>query len=275
MKAVFKIGSSEELNPSQAVLLMEVGEMHCCFAIVDFANQMMVQLGYYTADEKDNGDVLEKILESNAELKQSFRQTIIGYYLPESILIPSKFYHYEETQAMLQAIHEKGQYIVVSESIADWQMYNAYHVPTTIHEFLSRWYSTGNFWHVYSVILKSGIEQSEGGNLLVDFKTDTFSVVAIKNNSLLLAQIFSYTKSEDVLYWLLKICNQFSLSQNEVKLVLSGLIDKQSAVFKELYQYFINIEFATIDNDIQLSGDFDEYPIHFFSSLFKLASCAS
>ncbi len=275
MKAVFKIGNSEELNSSQAVLLMEVGETHCCFAIIDYANQMMVQLGYYTAEEKDNGDILEKILETHAELKQSFRQTIISYYVPENILIPSKFYHYEETQAMLQALYGKGQNIAVSESIAEWQLYNAYHVPKTIHEFLSRWYSTGNFWHVYSVILKKGIKQSEGGNLVVDFKTDTFSVVAIKNNSLLLAQIFSYVKSEDVLYWLLKICKQFSLSQKEVKLILSGLIDKQSAVFKDLYQYFINIEFASIDNDIQLSGDFDEYPVHFFSSLYKLASCAS
>jgi len=275
MKSVFKIGNSEELNSSQASLLMEVGETHCCFAIVDYANQMMVQLCYYTTDEKDNGEVLEKILEAHPELKQSFRQTIIGYYVPETILIPSAFYRYEETQALLQALYEKGQNVVVSESIAGWQLYNAYHVPAAIHEFLSRRYSSGNFWHSYSIILKNGIEQSEGGNLVIDFKTDSFSVVAVKSNSLLLGQIFSYTKSGDVLYWLLKICKQFSLSQNEVKLVLSGLIDKQSAVFKELYQYFTNIEFTTLENDIQLSRDFDEYPVHFFSSLYKLVSCVS
>jgi len=275
VKAVFKIGNSEELNSSQAVLLMEVGEMHCCFAILDYANQMMLQLGYYTAEEKDNGDMLEKVLEANTELKQSFRQTIIGYYLPESILIPSRFYRYEETQAMLNAMYEKGQDITVSESVPEWQLYNAYHVPEKIHGLLTRWYSTGNFWHVYSIILRNGIEQSEGGNLVVDFKTDTFMVMAIKNNSLLVTQIFSYAKSEDVLYWLLKVCKQFSLPQTEVKVVLSGLIDRQSAVFKELYQYFLNIEFTTVENDIQLSGDFDEYPVHFFSSLYKLASCAS
>jgi len=275
MKAVFKIGSSEELNSSQAVLLMEVGEMHCCFAILDYANQMMVQLGYYIADKKDNGEMLEKILEIHPELKQSFRQTIIGYYLPENVLIPAKFYRFEETQAMLESMYEKDRHIVVSESIAEWQMYNAYQVPATIHQFLSRWYSTGHFWHVYSTILKYGIEQQDGGNLLVDFKTDSFSVVAIKDNSLLLAQIFSYTTSGDVLYWLLKICKQFLLSRDDVKLMMSGLIDKQSAVFKELYQYFRQIEFATIDNDIQASGDFDEYPGHFFSSLYKLASCVS
>jgi hypothetical protein len=90
-----------------------------------------------------------------------------------------------------------------------------------------------------------------------------------------LAQIFPYIKVEDILYWLLDICRQFSLPQTEVKLVLSGLIEKKSAIFKELYQYFLNIEFASVTDDIRLSGDFYEYPSHFFSSLFKLALCVS
>lgn len=275
MKTVFKIGSSEELNSSQAVLLMEVSERHCCYGIIDFANQMMVQLGYYAADEKNGPHVLQKIIEDNDELKQSFRQTIISYYMPENMLIPSKLYRYEETQAMLQSMYETGRNVAVTESIDEWQLYNAYHVPAALHELLGRQFAAGNFWHSFSITLKNGIKQHENGDLLIDFRTDSFSVVAVKGNSLLLAQIFSYVRSEDVLFWLLKICHELSLSQNEVVVVLSGLIDKQSAVFKELYQYFLNIEFETLEVDIQLSGDFEEYPVHFFSSLYKLASCVS
>jgi hypothetical protein len=275
MKPVFKIGNSEELNSAQAVLLMEVGGIHCCFAIMDYANQMIVQLGYYTADERDNGNILQMVLERHNELKQSFRQTIIGYYFPENILIPSRFYRFEETQSMLQTMYEKDQNLVVSEAVAEWKMYNSYYVPTAMHELLSRRFSTGNFWHMHSVILKNDIGDYIAGKVFVDFKTDSFSVVAFANNSLLLAQIYYYSKAEDVLYWLLKTCEQHSLSQNEIQLVLSGLIDRQSAVFKELYQYFLNIEFATVENDIQLSGAFDDYPVHFFSSLYKLVSCGS
>jgi Protein of unknown function (DUF3822) len=275
MKQVFKIGSSEELNPSQAVLLMEIGETHCCFAIFDYANQMMLQLDYYTADEKDRTDILHTVLDAHAELKQSFRQAIIGYYMPENILIPSKLYQYDQSQVMLEAMYEKDKKTIVTESIAEWQLYNAYCVPSSIHRLLERTYATGNFWHVYSIILKNGIQKQESGTLIVDFKTDTFCAVLTKGDSLLLAQIFSYTRSGDVLYWLLKICEQLSLSQAEVSVVLSGLIDKQSAVFKELYQYFLNVEFASVENDIRLSRDFEDYPAHFFSSLYKLASCVS
>jgi hypothetical protein len=52
---------------------------------------------------------------------------------------------------------------------------------------------------------------------------------------------------------------------------LSGLIDKQSALYKELYQYFINIEFS--EAGWNMAGT--EYPAHFFTSLNDLAQCVS
>ena len=115
----------------------------------------------------------------------------------------------------------------------------------------------------------------EGSSMIVDFKTDSFSVVARQNGSLLLAQIFNYTSAADVLYYLLKICKQFSLPQNEVHVFLSGLVDKQSAMFKELYQYFLNIQFASLQNQVKLGESFNDYPEHYFTSLSRLAACVS
>ncbi len=275
MKPVFKIGNSGDLNASEANLLMEIGETHCCFAVTDHANQMMMQSVYYAAEENDRDDMLKKVLQGHPELKRTFRQTVIGYYMRENILIPSKLYHFEETKKLLQALYEKEQNTTISESVSEWQLYNAYNVPVSLHELLSRSFATGNFWHVYSVILKNRIDQQEGGTLIVDFKTDSFSVVVIKNNSILLAQIFAYAKPADILYWLLKTCKECSLSQNEVRLSISGLIDKQSAIYKVLDQYFLNIGFASATNGVKLSNPFHDYPVHFFSSLYKLAACVS
>lgn len=275
MKPVFKIGHSDDLNTSQANLLMEIGESHCCFAIANHADRMMIQSVFYAAEDSDRDDLLKKVLQAHPELKQSFRQTVIGYYMRENILIPSKLYHFEETKKLLQALYEKEQNSAISESVSEWQLYNAYNVPVSLHELLSRSFATGNFWHVYSITLKNRIEQQEGGKFIIDFKTDSFSIVVIKDNSILLAQIFAYSKPADILYWLLKICREFSLDQNEVSLLLSGLIDRKSAIYKDLDQYFLNIEFASIINGVRLSNQFHEYPVHFFSSLYKLAACVS
>ena len=274
MKQVFKIGSSEELNPSQAVLLLEVGETYCCFGIVDHATQTLLQSGYFTSEEKDNAGILQQVVDQHAELRSSFHQAVIGYYTPENILVPEKYYRYEETQSILQTLYDKGQHVMISESLSAWQLYNAYYVPAGVHEFISRHFTNGNFWHVYSAALKNEMEHQEGARLMVDFKTDSFSVILTQDNALLLAQIFTYTNKEDVLYYLLNICKQFSLSQNEIKLEVSGLIDRESNVYKELYQYFNRIGFASHQNGLKLSESFRDYPVHFFSSLFKLVSCA-
>jgi len=275
MKPVFKIGTSEDLNASQANLLMEIGETHCCFAVANHADRMMTQSVYYAAEDNDRDDLLKKVLQAHPELKRSFRQTVIGYYMTENILIPSKVYHFEETKKLLQALYEKEQNTTISESVSEWQLYNAYNVPVSLHELLSRSFATGNFWHVYSVSLKNRIEKQEGGKLIIDFKTDSFSTLVLKDSSVLLAQIFAYSKPADILYWLLKICKEFSLDRNEVRLSISGLIDKRSAIYKDLEQYFLDIEFASIANGVRLSNPFHEYPVHFFSSLYKLAACVS
>ena len=79
----------------------------------------------------------------------------------------------------------------------------------------------------------------------------------------------------DVLYYLLKICSGFSISQKEVKLVLSGFLEKQSLLYRELYNYFVRVSFQQIPDFIKLSRSFNEYPAWFFSSLFNLATCVS
>ena len=111
--------------------------------------------------------------------------------------------------------------------------------------------------------------------IFVDFKTDEFSVVAIKENKLLLCQTFAYTAPDDVLYYLLKCCQQFNLSQQQAKMFLSGLIEKDSVLYRELYKYFIHLEFESLSGDIKLTAALTIHPDHYYSSISKLAACVS
>ncbi len=140
-----------------------------------------------------------------------------------------------------------------------------------MHNWTSKQFAAGKFWHQYSVAIKNLKATDEAGYLIVDFRTDDFTIFVAANNKLLLAQTFVYTTPEDVLFQLLKICEQFSLSQKTVVLSLAGMIDQQSALYKELHQYFLHIEFRNASWNIPD----DEYPAHFFTSLNDLAQCAS
>ncbi|MCW3119156.1 MAG: hypothetical protein JWM28_3238 [Chitinophagaceae bacterium] len=232
------------------------------------------RLVYYETDDEEK--LLNNVFAAHDEFNLHFSEVLINYSFPQSVTVPSKFYNYGDGKKMLQLMHgdEEGE-AVLAEHLPEWQLYNVYEVPKPVYGWISRRFHSGKYWHSYTSSLNNFLADAGSDSFLVDFKTGQFSVIVIKAGKFQLAQTFAYTEPADVLYYLLKICNEFSVSQKEVKLVLSGFLEKQSTLYRELYNYFVRVSFQQIPDFIKLSGSFEEYPAYFFSSLFKLATCAS
>ncbi len=270
VKQLFHIEQENGDEMVQQVLALRVGEKHCCFAITDKTGDRLYSLAYYSVDELQ-GNPVRDIFNQHEELNHPFYKVLISYDHPQSTLVPAQHYRQEDAGLLLSTLYgTHGQTAVVSESIPDWQVYNVYEVPVELHDWFRQRFAAGKYWHQFTLSTRDADADPEG-RLLVDFRTDDFAVLAAAGGKLLLTQTFLYSTPEDVLYYLLKICQQFGLSQQKVQVSLSGLIDKQSVLYKELYQYFIHLEFR----EARWSIPDSEYPAHFFTSLNDLARCAS
>jgi len=237
---------------------------------MDYLSKELVEFGYFIAE--DETDYLQ-FLDETGLMNNRYYQTAVAYDANESVQIPSVIYKYEDGQIHLDATHGKTIHTnVISENISSLNLYNVYRMPASLHSSISRKFLSGKFWHLYTVILKNVTSQQQG-TLFIDFKTDEFSVVVLKENKLMLCQTFAYAAPEDVLYYLLKCCHQFDLTQQQVQLFLSGLIEKDSALYRELYKYFINLEFESLARDIKLTTALTIHPEHYYSSISKLAAC--
>ena len=237
---------------------------------MNYLSKELVEFGYFTAE--DEADYL-KFLEETGLMNNRYYQAAVAYDANESVQIPSVIYKYEDGQLHLDTLYGKTIHAhIISETIPALNLFNIYRVPASLHSSISRKFLTGKFWHVYTVILKSA-PLNQAGAVFIDFKTDEFSVVALKENKLLLCQTFGYSAPEDVLYYLLKCCQQLNLSQQQVQLFLSGLIEKDSALYRELYKYFIHLEFESLSKDIKLTAALTIHPQHYYSSISKLAAC--
>jgi len=109
--------------------------------------------------------------------------------------------------------------------------------------------------------------------LFVEFSPGEIMIQLWIKQKLHLFRFFPYETSEDVLYILVRICRVFDIPREAVCLRLSGLIDKDSAIYRELYHYFLDLSFDSGDPLVKLSGDFNGYPAHYFSSIRNLAAC--
>ncbi|HTD95155.1 MAG TPA: DUF3822 family protein [Chitinophagaceae bacterium] len=273
MKQEFNISTGKTEEPSNQLLSIRVGEKHFGFSITNSHTGELYKLVWYTSAEMDEKG-LNEVYQKHDELRQSFSQTVLCYDHPQSVLVPVTHYRQEDAQLLLQTMFGpalKDQ--CKQEDVPGWQLQNIYSVPKDVFDWTYENFAGGTYWHTYTVGIRKIEATNFEGSLSVDFRADDFSVIASKGSKLLLAQTYEYFTPADVIYYLLNVCRQFAFSQDTVRVALSGLIDKQSTLYNELYQYFLHVRFR--EAEWALPPGEQEYPSHFFTSLNDLAQCAS
>lgn len=266
VKKVFEIISPSAEQVIQPVLSIRAGLNHFAYVITERATGEIRKLEYFTGDGYDQQSVSELIRTLTAPGNPFYRVSIC-YDYPWSMFVPAPGFRHEDANLLKMPIISGT--VSITEFIPEWQLYAVYAAPAEIHRLFTTQFGTAKFYSQAGIILKHSKTALPGGYLAVDIRHTDFFVLAAKSGKLLAAQNYEYNTPEDVLYYLLRICHQFSLSQNAVQLRLSGLVDKQSTLFKDLYQYFIDLDFR--ETDWNMRGT--DYPAHFFTSLNDLSRC--
>ena len=269
MKELFHIVIDREKNEQQ-VLSLRLGGKHASFVITDKSGNELYELVYCSVEEWKM-EIQDDLFSKYPSIQNTFYQVNVSYDFPQTILMPSSVYDPGETKLLLETTYGilAGSNII-SELIPEWQLYNSYAVPEEILNWVNEKFPAAKTMHQYTLAVKKINSSGDGAYISVDFRKDDFTMLVAGNSRLLLARTLDYKTPDDVIYYLLKTCSQFSLAQMDVNLQVSGLIERDSALYKEMYQYFIHINFRDAS---WRSGN--EFPSHYFTSFNDLAQCAS
>jgi hypothetical protein len=189
---------------------------------------------------------------------------------PQAILFPHKYF--KRDYSALKAVYDLPAQAYFYDSIEEWQMVNAYAVPESIYDSLTDAFAKVQFIHCYTPAIKVYNGFVADNQLSVHFTGRYFRVLLKKEMAVQLVQTYAYKTPLDVVYYLLKICREFAVSQADVYLILSGLVEKESTLYAEVRQYFGQVHFAQ-QPVIKLPQS--PHPHHFFTSLYNLAACVS
>ena len=267
MKSLFHIYDGE-ISGEGNVLLLEIGPDHFSYAVFDKERQSINALQYFSVDEFEMESELPSLVESISY--KDFSQVWICSAYPCALLIPAGYNG--ESTALLDLLYEQPLQQYFKDEINEWQMVNAHSIPSGVTAILMRQFPAARFIHSHSTALKISTNDASEDQIAVHFTTQYFRVVVKKSSVVELAQMYSYKTPLDVVYYLLKICSELHLSQSATLILLSGLVEEASALYKELHNYFLNLHFTTY-SPVSLPGH--EYPNHFFNATYKLAACVS
>jgi hypothetical protein len=259
--------SPENTAPSRnRTILLEYGENFCCWAVWSRDANRLLKLNYYTfsTDAQRHISTLIDVIRKETE---TVSMIVTCSYFPQSVLVPYGM----PNEGLASVVFRDKHAIGCIDNIREKKMINSHLVPSTIHSSIRKNFPHSPFFHAYTPYLRS-VSATAPNNVSVHFAPGICRVIVTKVNQLQLTQIYTYSARLDMVYILLKIFSEWNMPKEETVVYLSGLIEKDSALYEDLYAYFLNLEFAVPPTP---AVDGEEYPAHYFTSLANLAKCVS
>ncbi len=222
----------------------------------------------------DWNDIFYEIKAISQVFNFSYKKVTCFFNNEEALLIPEKLLTATSAEDYLSLVYgESTRYDVKYEKLLATKVFiNAYRVRKAITELLSRHFIIYQVSHTYSTILNDVMRRPiiDPAFIKIQFYTNHFIVAVWKEERFQMIQSYRYQASEDVLYYLMRITQQYGFELSEVSLEVSGFIDKELSLFTQLSSLFKNI---TTDS-MQSVGVFQkvesEYPSHYFTPFYKL-----
>lgn len=238
-----------------------MGEDWAAFAYTNADASVVHELGYFTVAEWNETEL-------NWLHDRLFRPTSkvqIGIDHCCGLLVPSGV-----PGSVMDIVYERTSgHTIVQEPVSGWQVNTVFAISPLLQKWVNDKFPDAGTIHQLSAMMKFVPSSPADGVIYVDIRQKDLHLLVAANGQLLFSQHYQYDGYEDVLYYLLRACGQFGLSQEKLVLKLSGLIDQQSALYKELHQYFIHAELR--EPGWQMPPN--DFPSHYFTSLNDLFLC--
>lgn len=268
MNSIFKIGT--ETIPVAGLLAIQAGKSHFSYCLTDRTGNELYQLNYFSIKEW-NDDTIKNLLVELPPITTDIQKVEFAFETEEFTLFPVAGFQEDKLYAAHNALHPFTENCVFrKDSLAEWQLYIGYCLPSLLMNALLNRYPEVRVRHFLKLILQQAGQSGMQGKLVVSIRPNYFFAVLLRNNRLQFAKQFYYETPADILYYFLKMCEDQLITPHEVRVELTGLVDQDSALYRELGQYFAQLEFRNANWKTEDSS----FPSHYFTQLNDLAQCA-
>jgi Protein of unknown function (DUF3822) len=215
---------------------------------------------------------LNTVLNTEKLLEKEFKQVDVIWCFNESILVPNEYFDRDASKNMLALVYgDSLKRSIKNEMVLKHTIRNVYQLPTAIENSINVKFPYCKQVHQSSLLIN--FEADKKDLLYCHFNIDVLTVLLRKEGQLQVIQSFDFATPEDAAYQLLRVCQSFNVEASAITLLLSGMVDINSALYQELYKYFTVVHFYNFPPHFNYTNEIKNYPEHYFSHLFATAAC--
>ncbi len=223
-------------------------------------------------------NLFEDFVLNHPWLNLPYKQVNIIFESEKSTLIPTPLYDESEKEnyTKLNFTFSDDQ-IINTDKLINIDAYQLYTIPKQIIEQLDKLFSTYHLASHASVLIESLLVQNKNQpahkKCYVNVRSSQLDIIIAEGRNLIYYNAFNYKTQEDFIYYLIFVLEQLKLNPEEIELVLSGFIDKNSKLFALVYKYVRNISFPHLSDSFSFSYIFNDIPAHQYANLINLYLC--
>ena len=252
------------------------------FCIFNEAQNKFLSIESNTLHNVKNTDdfciIFEDFFQKHPWLNLSYKRVNILFESPKSTLIPTPLFDAKEEKnyTKLNFTFSDDQKIR-TDKLVNVDAYKLYTVPKQIIDLLNRLFPGYYLFSHAGILIESLLilnkNQPVHKRCYVNVRNSYLDIIITEGRKLLYYNAFNYKTKEDFIYYLIFVLDQLKLNPEEIELVLSGCIDKNSKLFEIVYKYVRNITFPPLTDSFNYSYIFNDIPSHYYFNLLNFYLC--
>lgn len=210
-------------------------------------------------------------------LKLSYRSVKVGILNQKSTLVPSDLFLVDKKAVYLQnVVPDLGEDNINFDSLKPLGMVNVYGANTQFINQLYGYFPNAKIHHsATSLILghRKIAENRTGRQICLNVRQGLLQISLFDNKELLFYNSFVYESSQDFIYYVMLVFDQFQLKPEGNTVHISGQIIKDSEIYHLLFRYIRHLEMMPVPDYYKLGKKGSEIQDYQYFDLFSLKLC--
>ncbi|WP_299391458.1 DUF3822 family protein [uncultured Gelidibacter sp.] len=192
-------------------------------------------------------DHLKKAIAEESLLREHFDSVLVIFQNDLSNLVPAEYFNEEHSADYLKFSSKIIKTDFIShDTIAANNSVNVFVPYVNINNYVFDVYGEFEYKHASTILMEHALKEEQGAEddkMYINVAPFHYEMVVVKKGQLQLYNTFEYDTKEDFIYFILFAIEQLQLDPETLIVKLTGIIEKDDALFNMLYTYIRFVEF--------------------------------
>ena len=258
-----------------------VGMDRFSFLVSDPQQNILLLRSYpFTPEIKKLGELsnpLKDIYINDELLKQTYRSVRVGILNQKNTLIPSDLFVTDQKEIYLKNIvpNLEGDTIYF-DALKPMGIVNVYAINTHFVNQLYGYFPNTKIHHAATSLIlghRKIAENRTGRQICLNVRQGLLQISLFDNKELLFYNSFIYQSSQDFIYYVMLVFDQFKLKPEGNTVHISGQIVQDSEIYHLLFRYIRHLEMMPVPDYYKFGTKGREIQSYQYFDLFSLKLC--